>query len=513
MDSPTVLAVCVPETDAERLATALGAEFRPTEPPDGIDEGFGGDETTETDETDAGTEVESSGDASADETGRPTVRALADRGELFDELCRSTVHCVVLPADVRGTPAVKIARGVTAMYPDLPVVLSGVPARVVPEDLEVTVVEAANPDDPAVADAVRTVLSEGTDSHAARPPSRTETLFLSMFDGFPVHLYAKDEAGRHVLTSRHSDEPTHLTGLTDLEYVALPLEHRKAAYRDDMRVVEDEEEILAVEEYTDYVDSHTLTSKVPWYDADGDVVGLVGLTRDITERKQRESATRRQQELLVKLAVLSAHEFRNELQVALGRLELVEDDPSQIEVIRDSHERLIDIVDKVVELASHERGARREKTVWLSTLAREVWDTLGTDEATLSIERDARAVVDPESLSLFLQLLFDNAVQHAGPAVSVAVGATDDGFYVADDGPGIDADPPDRVFDAGYSTDPDSTGFGLFVARSIAHEHNWSLSISESDEGGSDERGESEARESDGSPGARFDVSGLSLER
>jgi signal transduction histidine kinase len=372
------------------------------------------------------------------------------------------------------------------------VVVVGLSADAVPADLDVIAVETADMTAESVAEAVGTALAEGGDSDAARPPSRMETLLLSMFDQFPLHLYAKDEETRHAMVSRHSNEPTDLVGITDLEYEELPEAHREAAYRDDRRVVDDEEPILEVEEYTDYIDSHTLTTKVPWYH-DEEVVGLVGITRDITERKQREHAARRQQELLVKLAILSAHEFRNELQVALGRLELVEDDPSQIEVIEESHEHLVEIVDKVIELASRERRTHDQRQVWLSTLAREVWDGLSTADATLEVSADARIVADLESLSLFLQILFDNALEHAGTGARVTVGTTDEGFFVADDGPGIDGD-PDRVFDAGYTTVEGNTGFGLFVARSIAHEHNWGVAVSEGEGGG-----------------LRFDVSGSAL--
>jgi signal transduction histidine kinase len=352
----------------------------------------------------------------------------------------------------------------------------------VPADLDLPAVETTDPTSDAVAEAVGRALAAGGDSDAARPPSRMETFLLSMFDQFPIHLYAKDAAGRHAMVSRHANEPTDLIGRTDLDYTELPESHREAAYRDDMRVLEDEAQILDIEEYTDYIDSHTPTTKVPWYH-DDEVVGLVGVTRDITGRKQREHAARRQQELLVKLAILSAHEFRNELQVALGRLEVVDEHPEQVEVIEESHDHLVDIVDKVIELASRERRSHQRRSVWLSTLAREVWDSLPTDDATLTVESDARIVADLESLSLFLQILFDNALEHVGPDVGVTIGRTDDGFVVADDGPGLDGR-HERVFDAGFTTEAGNTGFGLFVARSIAHEHNWHVSVSESERGG-----------------------------
>jgi len=423
-----------------------------------------------------------------------TVRARTDLGSLYDELCLSVVHCLLLPAEIDGTSALEVSRGVDALFPDLPVVVAGLDPSDVPAGLDVRAVGATELTSDAVAEAVGAALAGGTDSDAAREPSRLETLLLSMFDQFPMHLYAKDDRARHVVVSRHAKEPTDLVGITDLDYSELPREHREAAYRDDMRVIESEERVLGIEEYTDYIDSHTLTTKVPWYGPDDEVLGLVGVSRDITERKQREHAARRQQELLVKLAVLSAHEFRNELQVALGRLELVEEDPSQIEVIQQSHDHLIDIVDKIVELASQEQRQRNERLLWFSKLCREVWDSLAVADSTLVIAGDDRIVADPESLSLFLQILFDNAIEHAGEDVTVTVGTTDDGFYVADDGPGVGPNAPERVFDAGFTTIEGNTGFGLFVARSIAHEHNWRVSVSESADGG-----------------VRFTVSGLTF--
>ncbi|MFC7172817.1 sensor histidine kinase [Haloplanus litoreus] len=68
--------------------------------------------------------------------------------------------------------------------------------------------------------------------------------------------------------------------------------------------------------------------------------------------------------------------------------------------------------------------------------------------------------------------------------LTVTVGRTDDGFYVADDGPGIPESERDRVFETGYSTDPDGTGFGLNIVRSIAEAHGWEVVVTESADGG-----------------------------
>jgi PAS domain S-box-containing protein len=68
------------------------------------------------------------------------------------------------------------------------------------------------------------------------------------------------------------------------------------------------------------------------------------------------------------------------------------------------------------------------------------------------------------------------------------------GFYVADSGPGL---PDDResLFEFGYTTSPEGTGFGLAIVEQIAEAHGWHVSAGESRDGG-----------------ARFEIRGVSVD-
>ena len=50
-----------------------------------------------------------------------------------------------------------------------------------------------------------------------------------------------------------------------------------------------------------------------------------------------------------------------------------------------------------------------------------------------------------------------NRIRNAGEQSDSNV--TDDGFYVADDGPGIPPEERERIFESGYSRSPDGTGY------------------------------------------------------
>jgi signal transduction histidine kinase len=78
----------------------------------------------------------------------------------------------------------------------------------------------------------------------------------------------------------------------------------------------------------------------------------------------------------------------------------------------------------------------------------------------------------------------DDAVEDGDETVTVRVGNLDDGFYVEDDGPGIPEDERDKIFEMGYSNDPDGTGFGLSIVQEVAAAHDWTLTVTESDAGG-----------------------------
>ncbi|GGM72397.1 signal transduction histidine kinase [Halarchaeum rubridurum] len=69
-------------------------------------------------------------------------------------------------------------------------------------------------------------------------------------------------------------------------------------------------------------------------------------------------------------------------------------------------------------------------------------------------------------------------------AVTITVGALADGFYVADDGPGIPAERRERVFEAGVSGDVDGAGIGLRIVAEIADTHGWTVTLTESAAGG-----------------------------
>jgi len=227
---------------------------------------------------------------------------------------------------------------------------------------------------------------------------------------------------------------------------------------------------------------------------DGSDGGRSILVHDVTERVRRETDLENQTERLEQFASLLSHDLRNPLNVAQGHLAMVDDDSEHVAAIERSHDRMEKLIDEVLTLERSGRTVEETESVDLADLARQAWATVETGSVDLAVETDRSVDADPDRLRTALENAFRNSVDHGGEALTtIRVGtfATDEvfspddyGVYVADDGVGIPEADREAVLDAGHSTDPQGTGLGLSIVESVADGHGWTLSVTESRDGG-----------------------------
>jgi signal transduction histidine kinase len=117
-------------------------------------------------------------------------------------------------------------------------------------------------------------------------------------------------------------------------------------------------------------------------------------------------------------------------------------------------------------------------------MAESSWQTIETKSVTLDTDTTQVIRTDRSRLQELFENLYRNAVEHGGDTVTVSVGAMDDGFYVADTGHGILEADCEEIFQAGYSTAEDGSGFGLRIVKQIANAHGWDIIVAEGEQGG-----------------------------
>jgi len=195
----------------------------------------------------------------------------------------------------------------------------------------------------------------------------------------------------------------------------------------------------------------------------------------------------RERRRLESLRSLVSRDLGNPLNIASGRVELarIDEDPSHLDSVEAALEEMDQLMERGVKLAEVGQPLEETETVSLARLAADSWDDVGQERGELVTE-DFQFVGERERVRMLLNELVRNAFVYSNGPVTVEVGPLPDveGFYVADDGPGIPDDDREYVVDTGYTTHPDREGLGLSVVTEIAGAHGWDIALEPSNSGG-----------------------------
>jgi PAS domain S-box-containing protein len=204
--------------------------------------------------------------------------------------------------------------------------------------------------------------------------ARERNLLRTLMDHLPDHVFVKDAQSRFVtanaahLQTLGATSLGEILGKTDLEL--FPRELAEPYYADEQEVVRTGEPLLNREELL--VDragrrKWLLTTKVPLRDRGGCVVGIVGISHDITERRQAEEAMRQAKEAAEQanraksefLANMS-HEIRTPLHGVIGMTELAlgteltREQREYLQLAQASAESLLDVINDILDFSKIE---------------------------------------------------------------------------------------------------------------------------------------------------------------
>lgn len=144
---------------------------------------------------------------------------------------------------------------------------------------------------------VNTVLTYARDiteyKHVEAQLQKERYLLEAIMNNVPDHIYFKDPEGRFTRANRAQaawlgeDNPENLIGKTDFDYFSL--DHSEPAQHDEQQVIRSGKALRGKEEKETWEDGRVTwvhTTKVPYRDLDGNIIGTFGISRDITERKR-----------------------------------------------------------------------------------------------------------------------------------------------------------------------------------------------------------------------------------
>jgi PAS domain S-box-containing protein len=355
--------------------------------------------------------------------------------------------------------------------------------------------------------AIRDVSEREADRHELR--RRTE-LLTSVFETAPVGIVVVDADGRIVDANERAEVTLGLSReeLADRTYD----DGRWQAVREDGTPIPGEElpvarvldtgEAVFDAEHGLVRDGETVWLSVnaaPIYE-DGSIDRVVTVVSDITDRREYRRMLEAQNERLEEYSATVSHDLRGPLSVASGWLDVAieEESVEPLEKVQSALDRMGDLITDLRQLGRYGQTVEELETLELRTLVESAWSNVETADATLEIESELGSIDGEEGriLQLF-ENLFRNAVEHGSTSPAsqtrqdavehgstsahVTVGPLEDGFYVADDGPGIPEADREDVFEFGYSTTEHGTGIGLAVVEAVADAHGWRLDLLDAD--------------------------------
>ncbi|KAF0205722.1 MAG: two-component system NtrC family sensor histidine kinase [Gallionellaceae bacterium] len=208
----------------------------------------------------------------------------------------------------------------------------------------------------------------------------------------------------------------------------------------------------------------------------------------------------------VKLAALGrltaniAHEVRNPLSSISYAAELLQEgrqDPAQLrlsQIILDNAARLNRIVQDVMQLNRRDRVHAEpiDLAQKLANFAEELCQTqhLLPELVRIVVSSECRVSFDRGHLDQVLWNLGNNALRYSQKmpgSIKLLARYSDDGnvvLEVIDDGPGIDAETAQKLFEPFFTTDARGTGLGLYIARELCEANGAVLEYSAPNEGG-----------------------------
>jgi PAS domain S-box-containing protein len=327
-----------------------------------------------------------------------------------------------------------------------------------------------------------------------RERRRYERMVNSMRES--VRIY--DDDGRFETVNEHLASFYHTTPAA-LEGEPSPLVERIRASADGdpfRALLEGERDELRGEVSADFPGhGHaTVDYRLTPMTVDGAVEGVVGIARTVTDRRRRERRLRRY-ERIVEASGDPVYTLDADGRFTFLNDRFVERIGYDRDDFIDEHVSLV--VDDLLSLARNGDLTSDAGAVTLGNVTENCWRHVDTGDATLVVDSESTVVADRRRLERLLENLIRNAVEHGSTqapeeGVTVTVGDLPDGFYVADDGPGIPPDDRNRVFDSGYSMTADGTGLGLSIVKGIVEARGWTATVGD---GGTD--------------GARIEITGV----
>lgn len=335
--------------------------------------------------------------------------------------------------------------------------------------------------------------------------SQERALLRTLMDSVPDLIFFKNAQSRYLgynraFTAYCGRPEAEMIGKTDDEFAPSDI---AAFYRAKDREAMAAGRPTTNEEWIDYPDGRRVlleTVKAPIHDDKGTLLGMVGISRDITGRKSAEEKLRRAHYDLEMVTAVAAHDLQEPARTIASFLQLLQmrygerlgDDADQyIAYAVEGAHRMRAQLSGLLDYTLIDRGDPVFPAVETGTILAEALENLKPclDEAKAVVVRDSLPTLNADAAQLraLFQHLLGNAVKFRHPdrppEITVKARRHDDHweFSVADNGIGIEQEYWEQIFMVFQRLHPlnryEGTGIGLAICRKIVERHGGRIRV------------------------------------
>jgi PAS domain S-box-containing protein len=354
--------------------------------------------------------------------------------------------------------------------------------------------------------------------------SRERRLLRTLIDNLPDTIYVKDLEGRKVLANPSDwtlmgfSAESEVIGKTDLEIYHSEIGAR--GFLDDMEILQQKQVIINREE--DFINSSgnktwLHTTKMPLLDEAGNITGLVGIGRDITERKATELKLAQQAEELRDLVAtkdrffsIIAHDLRGPFGAFLNLTRIMVEDLDEMSlskiqqfaaIMRKSALNIFEMLENLLEWSRMQRGLSLfEPSIInlnnkIASFLQVLIDSASHKNIAIyyDIPEDLEIYADENMIESTFRNLVSNALKFTpkGGRITIEANSTDLHSVIVsvkDSGIGMTREIQDKLFriDANISrpgtAGESSSGLGLILCKEFVEKHKGKIWV-KSEEG------------------------------
>ncbi len=343
---------------------------------------------------------------------------------------------------------------------------------------------------------------------------KEKDLLQALLDNIPDSIYFKDTESKFTRCNDAQaklhfgiSDPKDAIGKSDFDF--FEIDHAAAAYEDEQKIIQSKLPLIAKEERIRNADGDHIwvtATKVPIINQQGQCIGLVGISRDITASKLAEEKLEKYSNALKelnaskdKLFSIIAHDLRGPFNPLLGLSEILVNDFETF-----SQEEIKDYIKEIYSLLKNEYNLLENLLNWsrletdnmklnpekinLYNKTESVINLLSENAKLKKIEllnethKDIFISADPTMLHSILQNLIANSIKFTNRDGSIRIDSikTNNNFIiitVSDNGVGMTEAQTKELFGLNTKStkgtnDEKGTGLGLLICKEFVEMNN-----------------------------------------